>query len=123
MMGTADRKVLLSKQHYDAKTATTDEKYEVGQKVLYREYRPLANESKSFGPKYRPEIYTIVKRIGSNYFLKNDNDENEDAFCVNFSQIRKYESRDDEGMMQLRDKVSQPLRLGFHEINEEGTIE
>ena len=76
IQSTTGERVRKSKLRWDETIKNADE-FEVGQKVLYREYN--WKEARTLGPAYKLEPYTVIRRTGANYLIRALEAENEKA--------------------------------------------
>ena len=122
LMENQDKSQLSAKTFYDLKNVATDEHYEEGTIVLYRNYRSNPNLPKSFTSTFHPDHYIIVSRKGLNYFIKKVNDDKTAPICVHHNQIKRavLNPEDLANKIELRNKIYRPARLGFPTEDAEG---
>ena len=86
------RSLASQKRLYDLKVKGPEIK--AGDTVLYRSFTPQPHEVKAFKSMYRKELYTVVRVLGVNLLIKEQNDEGEGSNrIVHYNQVRPFVPR------------------------------
>ena len=114
IQSTTGERVRKSKVRWDESVKNADI-FEIGQKILYREYN--TTEARTLGPAYKLEPYTVIRRTGANYLIRPEGAENEKADkMVNRDQIRPFIEADEAEVRERLDREAAATtrrRLGF----------
>ena len=112
VIGNTEESIKTNKLYYDATAVKDETYYEVGDTVLYRDYRGHSMTPASFAGLYRPDVYSVRKRMGPNYLISSS--DGKDERVVHFNQLRPYQAREQaRTSTRNNDDSGKRKRLGF----------